>query len=37
VRDEADLHNARIGVWHDTPTTLTYLSAHIAHRDFATL
>jgi polar amino acid transport system substrate-binding protein len=37
VRDEADLHKARIGVWHDTPTTLAYLSAHIAHRDFATL
>ena len=38
VRDEADLHKARIGVWHDSPTTLAYLDrAHIAHRDFSTL
>jgi polar amino acid transport system substrate-binding protein len=38
VREEADLHRARVGAWHDSPTTLAYLDrAHIAHRDFATL
>ena len=38
VHEEADLHRARVGAWHDSPTTLAYLDrAHIAHRDFATL
>jgi polar amino acid transport system substrate-binding protein len=38
VRDEADLHKVRVGVWHDSAATLTYLDrAHIVHRDFPTL
>jgi polar amino acid transport system substrate-binding protein len=38
VREEADLHKARVGAWHDSKATLAYLDrAHIAHRDFATL
>jgi polar amino acid transport system substrate-binding protein len=38
VRKEADLHKARVGAWHDSPTTMDYLDrAHIAHLDFATL
>ena len=38
VREEADLHKARVGAWRDSKATLAYLDrAHIAHRDFATL
>ncbi len=38
VREEADLHKARVGAWRDSKATLAYLDRnHIAHRDFATL